>query len=103
MPELRRPPVSRSDRKPQAPVRVAVYEVRDASDAKATFHASSDRSTGGSTADPATTPSMKSRNRPPKLGRAILQAARQPGLLAESRTPATTVSNAASFNSPSSR
>jgi hypothetical protein len=76
---------------------------RDSSEAKATFHASSDRFTGGSTADAATTPFMKSRNRPPKLGRAILQAARTPGLLAKSRAPATTVSNAASFNSPSSR
>jgi hypothetical protein len=81
----------------------AEVTLRDASDAKATFHDSSDRSTGGSTADPATTPSMKSRNRPPKLGRAILQAARTPGLLARSRAPATTVSNASSFNSPSSR
>src|ERR1700733_10857186 len=78
-------------------------EVRDASDAKATFHACSDRSTGGSAADLAISLSMKSRNRPPKLGRAIFQAARQPGLLAEYRTPATTVSNASSFSSPSSR
>src|ERR1700733_11067325 len=82
---------------------VAVYEVRDASDANATFHASSDRSTGGSAADPATTPSIKSRNRPPKLGRAILHAARTPGLLAQSRAPATTVSHASLFDNPSSR
>src|ERR1700735_5899208 len=69
---------------------VAVYEVRDASDAKATFHASSDRSTGGSSADPATTSSMKTRNRPPKLGRVILPAARTPGRFPHKRGRAET-------------
>ena len=51
--------------------RLPYHVLRDTSAANASFHDSSDMSTGASVADSATMPSMKARNRPRKLGRAM--------------------------------